>query len=71
MLVSNFSNLQVIHTASTNLADMLSEEHFSTITNKMCQLQHETLPPQVEFIQLKPNKHYLVKHVDVSPTQKR
>ena len=41
----------------------------------MCQLQHKTLPPHNEIIQLKPNFsfkqfHYLVKHEDALPTQK-
>ena len=33
---------------------MLSRE-FSQITNKMCQLQHKTLPPHIEFIELQSN----------------
>ena len=41
----------------------------------MCQLQHKTLPPLIQFIQLKPNNfseqiHSLVKQKDVLPTQK-
>ena len=76
MLLTKFSNLQIIHTAGTNLtvADMLSRD-FSTINNKTCQLQHKTLPPHIDFLQLKndnilkPN-HYLIKHEDVLPTQK-
>ena len=56
MLFTKFSNLQIIHTVGTNftVADMLSRA-FSTITKKMCQLQHKTLPPHIEFTQLKPN----------------
>ena len=47
----------------------------SQITNKMCQIQHETLPSYIEFMQLKLNKllkqiHYLNKHEDVLRTQK-
>ena len=76
MLLTKFSNLQIIHTAVTNLtvADMLSED-FSTINAKTCQLQHKTLPPHIDFLQLKQYNilkpiHYLVKHEDVLPTQK-
>ena len=76
MLSTKVSNLQIIHTAGTNLtvADMLSRD-FSTINNKTCQLQHKTLPPHFDFLQLKNNNflkpiHYLIKHEDVLPTQK-
>ena len=76
MLLTKFSNLQIIHTAGTNLtvADMLSRD-FSTIDAKTCQLQHKTPPPHIVFLQLKQNNilkpiHYLVKHEDVLPTQK-
>ena len=76
MLLTKFSNLQIIHTAGTNLtvADMLSRD-FSTINTQTCQLQHKTLPPHIDFLQLKNNNilqpiHYLVKHEDVLPTQK-
>ena len=76
MLLTKFSNLQLIHTAGTNLtvADMLSRD-FSTINAKTYQLQHKTLPPHIDFLQLKQNNilkpiHYLVKHEDVLPTQK-
>ena len=76
MLLTKFSNLQTIHTAGTNLtvADMLSRD-FSTINNKTCQLQHKTLPPHFDFLQLKNDNilkpiHYLIKHEDVLPTQK-
>ena len=48
---------------------------FSTINTKTCQLQHKTLPPHIDFLQLKNNNilkpiHYVVKHEDVLPTQK-
>ena len=63
--------------SSTNLtvADMLSRD-FSTINNKTCQLQHKTFPPHIDFLQLKNDNilkpiHYLIKHEDVLPTQKR
>ena len=76
MLLTKFSNLQIIHTAGTNLTvtDMLSRD-FSTINNKTCQLQHKTLPPHIDFLQLKNDNilkpiHYLIKHEDVLPTQK-
>ena len=76
MLLPKVSNLQIIHTAGTNLtvADMLSRD-FSTINNKTCQLQHKTLPPHIDILQLKNNNflkpiHYLIKHEDVLPTQK-
>ena len=76
MLLTKFSNLQIIHTAGTNLtvADMLSRD-FSTINAKTFQLHHKTLPPHIDFLQLKQNDilkpiHYLVKHEDVLPTQK-
>ena len=53
MLLTKFSNLRIIHTAGTNLAvaDMLSRD-FSSINCTSCQLQHETLPPYIEFVQL-------------------
>ena len=76
MLLTKFSNLQIIHTAGTNLtvADMLSID-FSTINNKTCQLQHKTLPPHIDFLQLKNDIilkpiHYPIKHEDVLPTHK-
>ena len=76
ILLTKFSNLQIIHTAGTNLtvADMLSRK-FSTINNKTCQLQHKTLAPHIDFLQLKNDNilkpiHYLRKHEDVLPTQK-
>ena len=48
---------------------------FSTTKCKMCQLQHTTQLPHIEFIQLKPNDilkhiHYLVKREDVLSTQR-
>ena len=51
MLVTKFSNLQIIHTAGTNLtvADMLGRD-FSTINTKTCQHQHKTLPPYIDFL---------------------
>ena len=74
MLLTKFSNLQIFHTTGTNLtvADMLSRD-FSTINNKTCQLQHKTLPPHIDFLQLKNDNilkpiHYLIKHEDVLPT---
>ena len=53
---------------------MLSRD-FSTINNKTGQLQHKTLPPPIDFLQLKNDNiskpiHYLIKHEDVLPTQK-
>ena len=53
---------------------MLSRD-FSTNDNKTCQLQHKTLPPHIDFLQLKNDNIlkpilYLVKHEDVLPTQK-
>ena len=53
---------------------MLSQDFFQ-IKNTMCQLQHKTLPPQIDVIQLKHNNslkqiQYRVKHEDVSPTQR-
>ena len=56
MVLTQFSNLQIIHTAGTDLTvgDMLSRDLLQ-ITNKKCQLQHKTLPPHIEFMQLKPN----------------
>ena len=76
MLLTKFSNQQNIHTAGTNqtVVDMLDRD-FSTITSKMCQLQHKTLLPHFELFQLKPNDilkliHYLVKHEDVLSTQR-
>ena len=75
-LLTNFSNFQIIRTAGTNLtvADMLSRD-FSTNKNKTCQLHSKTLPPPIDFLQLKHNNilkppHYLVKH-NVLPTQKK
>ena len=58
-----FSNLQGIHTAGTNLtvADMLSQD-FSTITNKMYQVQHKTLPKHFEILQLKANNSEKTSH---------
>ena len=55
MILTKFSNLQIVHTAGTHLsiADILSRD-FSEIIKKMCQLQHKCLPPHIEFIQLKP-----------------
>ena len=77
MLLTKFSNLQTIHTAGTNhtVADMLSRD-FATINNKTCQIQHKTLPPLIDFLKLKNDNilkpyHYLVKHEDVLPTQKK
>ena len=76
MLITKFSNLQIIHTAGTNLtvANMLSRD-FSTINTKICQLLHKTLPPHIDFLQLKNNIlkpiHHLVKHEDILPTQKK
>ena len=76
MLLTKFSNLPVIHTAGTNLtvSDMLSRD-FSHITKEMSQLQHKTLPPHIELMQLKPNIalnqiQYPVKHEDGLPTLK-
>ena len=45
MFLTKFSNVQICHTAGTNpfVADKLSRV-FATITNKLCQLQHETSP---------------------------
>ena len=75
-LLTKFTNLQIVHTTETNLsvADMLSRD-FSQITNKICQLQHQKLPPHNNFIQLKPNilfKHIqcLVLHEDILSFQK-
>ena len=75
MIITKFSNLQIIHTAGTNLtvANMLSRD-LSTINTKTCQLQHKTIPPHIDFLQLKNNNilkpiHYLVKHEDVLPIQ--
>ena len=61
-------------TVDASVADMLSRD-FSTINNKTCQLQHKTLPPHIDFLQLKNDNilkpiHYLIKHEDVLPTQK-
>ena len=76
MLLTKVSNLQIIHTAGTNIpvSDMLSRG-FSTINNKTYQLQQKTVPPHIDFLQLKNDNilkpiHYLVKHEDVLPTQK-
>ena len=54
MLLTKIFNLQNNHTAGTNLtvADMLSRD-CSTINNKTCQLQHNTLPPHMMFFNLK------------------
>ena len=56
MLRTNFSNLQIIHTARTpfSVAFMLSRD-FSQILNKRCQLQHKAFTPHIEIMQLKPN----------------
>ena len=77
MLLTTFSNLQIIDTAGTNLtvADMLSRD-FATISDKTYQLQHKTLPPPTDFLQLKIDNilkpiHYLFKHEYVLPTQKK
>ena len=74
-LSTKFSNLQIIHTAGRNItvADMLCRD-FSQITSKMCQIHHTTLPPHIDFVQVKLNYslkqiHYQVKHKDVLPTQ--
>ena len=74
-LLTKFCNLQTFHTVGTNLtvADMLSRD-FSTTTK--CQLQYKSLPPLIDFLQLRNYNtfkpiHYLVKHEDVLPTQKR
>ena len=71
MVLTKFSNLQINHSAGTNLtvADMLSTD-YSTINKKTCQLQHKTLPPHIDFLQLKNDNilkpiHYFVKHEDV------
>ena len=53
---------------------MLSTD-VSTNNNKTCQLQHKTLPPHINFLQLKNDNilkpiHYSVKHEDVLHTQK-
>ena len=68
MLLAKLSNLQFLETAGTSLtvADTLSRD-FLSITKKMCQLQHKTLPTHIEFNQLKPKNsleqiHYLVKN---------
>ena len=77
MLLTKFFTLQIIHTAGTNLtvADMLSRD-FSTINTKACQLQHKTLPPHFDFLQLKNDNiskpiYSLVKHEHVLPTHKK
>ena len=74
MSLTKVSNLQIIHTAGTNLVvpDMFSRD-FSQITNKKFKFQHTTLPPHIDVAQLKPNNsskqiHFLVKHEDVLPT---
>ena len=46
----------------------MPSQDFSTITNKLRQLQHKTLPPRFEFIQLKAKNsliqyHFLVIYV--------
>ena len=55
MLSTKHSNLQIIHTAGTtlNVADMISRD-FSEIRYQMCQLGHNSLPPHIEFTQIKP-----------------
>ena len=72
MLLTKFSNLQHIHTAGTNItiADMLSRD-FPTINNETCHFQHKTLPPRIDFLQLKNDNilkpiHYLIIHEDVN-----
>ena len=52
MLLTKFFNLRIIHTAGTILAvaDMLIRD-FSSINFNSCLLQHETLPPHIEFAQ--------------------
>ena len=55
MLLQKFSNIQFIHTAGTNLTCGFDQSRLSQVTNKLCQLQHKTLPPHIEFTQLKPN----------------
>ena len=77
MILTKFTHLKIIHTAGKNLsvADMLSRD-FSNLTNSQCQIQHKTLPPQIEFAQMKKNNiinpvHYLVKHEEILPTQKK
>ena len=76
MLLTNFSNLRIIHTAGANLAvaDMLSRD-FSSINSTSCQLQPKTLPPPIEFAQLTPNNtlteiHSLVQREEILPNQK-
>ena len=76
MLLTKFSNLQIVHIASTNqtVADIHSR-YFSQITIKTCQLQRKTIPPHIEIMRLKPDNavkqiHCLFKHEDVLPTQK-
>ena len=76
MILTKFTHLKIIHTAGKNLsiADMLSRD-FSSLTNSQCQIQHKTLPPQIEFSQLSSKNsitpvHYLVKHEEILPTQK-
>ena len=67
MLLTYFSTLQVSYTAGSNfIVAVLLNRDFSQITNKMSQLQHRTLPPHIEGMQLKPETtlkqiHYLVK----------
>ena len=53
---------------------MLSRD-FARFTNTMCQLQHKTLPPLIENIELKSNNflkqiHYSVEQEDVLHIQK-
>ena len=56
MVLTNFSNLRIIHTAGTSLtvSDTLSRD-FTTITNKTCQIQLTKLPPHIDFILLNLN----------------
>ena len=66
MLLTKFSNLQILQPTKRDV---------SIINNKTCQLRHKTLPPHIDFLQLKNDNilkpiHYLVKHEDVLPTQK-
>ena len=67
MLINKFPYFGILDTTNSNItvADMLSRD-FSTITTKLSQLQHEILPPPIEFLELEPNNslkqqvHYLV-----------
>ena len=76
MLFIKVSNFQIIHTPGTNrtVADMLSRD-FSEINNKICQIQHKTVPIHIDFIELKPSNslnqiHYLVTHEVVLLTER-